>query len=185
MNTLFDEELKRVAEALLFASSEPLAAKLLAEICGTDQKNMEALLASLQEEYRERGFQLREIAGGWQFFTRPEYIGFIEKLYRPKVQQLSRASLETLAIIAYRQPVTRGDLEAIRQVNVDGVVHKLLEKKLICEVGRRACPGRPILYGTTDAFLDAFGIASLSELPPPESFAVETETAKNGTESEN
>ena len=107
-----------------------------------------------------------EIAGGWQFLTQPEAAPYIERLYKPRAQQLSKAALETLAIVAYRQPVTRAEIDNIRQVKSDAMLAKLMEKTLVKEVGRLDAPGRPILYGTTQEFLAAFGLVSLQELPP-------------------
>lgn len=157
---------KALLEALLFVAFEPVSARRLAEISGVDKKLVQELLAELAAEYRERGFRLAEIAGGWQFLTPEEYAPYIEKLYNPRSQQLSRAALETLAIVAYRQPVTRLEIDNIRQVKSDAVLNKLMEKALVKEVGRREGPGRPILYGTTREFLAAFGLVSLADLPP-------------------
>lgn len=165
MTVLFSQELKNIIEALLFVSNEPLKVDKLAAICESDAETVMALLGEIQQEYAEKAVNLIEIAGGWQFLTKSEYFNYIEKLYRPKTQQISKASLETLAIVAYRQPVTRQDIEQIRGVNTDRIMAKLLEQKLIQEVGRRECPGRPILYGTTDEFLQAFGLKTLEELP--------------------
>ena len=168
---LFSEDSKKILEALFFVAYEPLTVKRLAEITQLEESAIQELLAELREEYAGKGFHLREIAGGWQFFTDEAYAAYVEKLYRPRLQQLSKASLETLAIVAYRQPVTRGEIEVIRGVNSDSIVVKLLEKNLIAEVGRKDVPGRPILYGTTPSFLAFFGLQSLDDLPPPEQFA--------------
>lgn len=176
MTVLFSQELKNIVEALLFVSNEPLAVDKLAAICESDTETVVALLGEIQQDYAEKAVNLIEIAGGWQFLTKSEYFNYIEKLYRPKTQQISKASLETLAIIAYRQPVTRQDIEQIRGVNTDRIMAKLLEQKLIQEVGRRECPGRPILYGTTDVFLQAFGLKSLESLPSPEQWLEQVPT---------
>ena len=157
---------KSLLEALLFVAFEPVSARRLAEISGVDKKLVQELLTELAAEYRGRGFRLAEIAGGWQFLTPEEYAPYIEKLYNPRSQQLSRAALETLAIVAYRQPVTRLEIDNIRQVKSDAVLNKLMEKALVKEVGRREGPGRPILYGASREFLAAFGLASLADLPP-------------------
>lgn len=157
---------RALLEALLFVAYEPVSAKRLAEISGVDRKLVLELLRELAAEYAGRGFRLVEIAGGWQFLTPEEYAPYIEKLYNPRTQQLSKAALETLAIVAYRQPVTRLEIDNIRQVKSDAVLNKLMEKSLVKEVGRREGPGRPILYGTTREFLASFGLVSLSELPP-------------------
>ena len=163
-------DLKRLIECMLFVSSEPLKAERIKEICQITQKELDNALEELGIEYEDRGFSLRKVAGGWQFFTAPEFVWAIEQLYKPKMQQLSRAGLETLAIIAYKQPVTRQEIENIRQVNADSVVTTLMDKRLIKEVGRRNVPGRPILYGTTEEFLSFFGLESLSSLPDIDSF---------------
>ncbi|MDD2568033.1 MAG: SMC-Scp complex subunit ScpB [Clostridia bacterium] len=170
MTVLFAEELKQLIECLLFVSYEPLSEKKLAELTETDIASIRSLLKELEKEYASCGFRLCAIAGGWQFLTQEKFAADIEKLYRPRTQQLSKAALETLAIIAYRQPITRGEIERIRQVNADAVVSKLLEKKLVREVGRRETPGRPVLYGTTRDFLGFFGINNLDDLPSMEGF---------------
>ena len=150
------EHWRRLLEALLFVAWEPAPVKRLAEALGLEPKFTQEL----------RGFQLVEIAGGWQFLTQPEAAPYIERLYKPRAQQLSKAALETLAIVAYRQPVTRAEIDNIRQVKSDAMLAKLMEKTLVKEVGRLDAPGRPILYGTTQEFLAAFGLVSLQELPP-------------------
>ena len=172
---LFETKEKYLLEALLFVAYEPMSIKKLADIMQVETSLVRELLAELQEDYQERGFELKEIAGGWQFLTREEFASYIDKLYHPRNQQLSQAALETLAIIAYRQPITRLEMEQIRQVKVDAVVNKLMDKHLIKEVGRREGPGRPILYGTTKEFLSFFGLSSLKELPPLEQFAQTSE----------
>lgn len=156
---------KRLIEALLFVAWEPVTLKRLAEIVECDQTLLRQMLAELKADFAGRGFELVEIAGGWQFLTPADMAPYIEKLYNPRTQQLSKAALETLAIVAYRQPVTRLEIDNIRQVKSDAVLGKLLEKSLIKEVGRMEGPGRPILYGTTREFLAAFGLVSLAELP--------------------
>jgi segregation and condensation protein B len=190
-NGLGREQQKKLLEALLFVAWEPISAKRLGEIVGLDSKLVRELLLELQQVYVGRGFQLVEIAGGWQFLTGKEMAPYIEKLYNPRNQQLSKAALETLAIVAYRQPVTRLEIDNIRQVKSDAVLSKLMEKSLIKEVGRLEGPGRPILYGTTREFLSAFGIASLKELPelaepdePQEISLYETVLSDNQDETE-
>lgn len=160
------EHWRRLLEALLFVAWEPAPVKRLAEALGLEPKLTQELLLELQEAYVGHGFQLVEIAGGWQFLTQPEAAPYVERLYKPRAQQLSKAALETLAIVAYRQPVTRAEIDNIRQVKSDAMLAKLLEKTLVKEVGRLDAPGRPILYGTTQEFLAAFGLVSLQELPP-------------------
>ena len=161
------DELKRVLECLLFVASDPVSEKLLIEISEGEPRQVKALLDDLAQEYSEHGFQLRHVAGGWQFSTHADHAPYIEKLYRPKIQQLSRAAMETLAIIAYKQPVTRAEVATIRGVEVDSVISTLLDKRLIQDVGRRLGPGRALLYGTTDEFLTFFGLNSLEDLPQP------------------
>jgi len=160
------KELKRALECLLFVANEPLPESRLAEISEADPGQVRALLQELAQEYEPRGFQLRQVAGGWQFATQAAYASYIERFYRPKIQQLSRAAMETLAIIAYKQPITRAEVAAIRGVEADGVISSLLDKRLVKDVGRRLGPGRALLYGTTDEFLTFFGLNSLADLPP-------------------
>lgn len=168
---------RRLLEALLFVAWEPQTTRRLAEIVQLEPKLVRELLLELKEEYAERGFRLVEIAGGWQFLTRGEFAPYVERLYKPRSQQLSKAALETLAIVAYRQPVTRLEVDAVRQVKSDAMLAKLLERGLIKEVGRLEGPGRPILYGTTREFLAAFGLNSLEELPSFEELVPEEAAA--------
>lgn len=158
---------KRILEAILFVSREPLDAEKAAEILDTDKRKAADLLEELKKEYAESGlaFELKKLAGGYVFLTREEYFPYIEKHLRPKFSSLSKAALETLAIIAYKQPVVRSQIEKIRGVNVDSLIMKLEEKQLIEEKGRLEAPGRPILYGTTVKFLQYFGLEDISELP--------------------
>jgi len=160
-----EKELRYAVESLLFVAAEPLSNAQMAEVIGVKAQQVEAAARALMEEYEGRGLLLRRIAGGWQFVTAPRFVSLVEKLYRPKYQQLSAAAMETLAIIAYKQPITRAEVSEIRQVDSDGVITTLLEKKLVAEVGRLAGPGRAILYGTSDDFLSFFGIDSLADLP--------------------
>lgn len=162
---------RRMIEALLFVAYEPITLKKLAEITELNKQVVLEFLLDIKEEYAEKGFHLTEIAGGWQFLTDDEFAPQIERLYNPRKQVLSKAALETLAIIAYRQPITRLEIENIRQVKIDAMVNKLMDKKLVKEVGRMETPGKPILYGTTREFLEFFGIDSLKDLPPLENFA--------------
>ena len=158
-------------EALIFASPEPVSARTLAEVLGLAEHTVRHMVADLMEEYRaaKRGIQIVECAGGYLFLTNPECAEFVEKLERvPRHVPLSQAALETLAIIAYRQPVTRAEIEHLRGVRAESAINTLLERNLVEEVGRREGPGRPILYGTTREFLRYFGLRDLSELPPLE-----------------
>lgn len=177
---LFSEELLGALECLLFVAHEPLSVKRLAEILELKEAEVEELLDMLSREYEKsgRGIQLVEVAGGYQVCTRPEFAAYVEKLYKPQAQALSRAALETLAIIAYKQPITRAEVEQIRGVKVDGVINTLMEKGLLEEVGRKEGPGRPILYGTSNKFLQHFGLKSLDELPDPEDFVAEAGDAE-------
>lgn len=162
--------LKPLVEALLFLTEEPLPSDKIAEIAGVSAKEVREVLAELRQEYNspERGLQLMEIAKGFQLGTKPELAPVVEKLFKgEKSYTLSQAALETLAIVAFRQPVTRVDIESVRGVKVDGVVETLLKRRFIRMVGRKDAPGRPILYGTTRDFLKYFGLKDLSELPHP------------------
>ena len=171
-------EVKSAIEALLFAAGEPLTVKRITDaIKGTDPKDIRALLKSLQEEYDEhkRGFALEEIAGGFQLLSRPEYAEYVSQLIRTRVQgKLSQAALETLAIIAYRQPIGRADIENIRGVQAGPLLRTLLDRKLIRIVGRQEVPGRPFLYGTTKQFLERMGLKALNDLPRIEELRRET-----------
>lgn len=171
-------ELKKILECLFFVASEPLDIKQLVELSGYPCDAVRQAISGLAAEYQDRGFRLKQIAGGWQFFTEAEFSPLIEKLYRPKFQQLSLPAMETLAIIAYRQPITRAEVSEIRQVDADSVIATLLDKKLIREVGRLDLPGRPILYGTSEQFLSFFGINSLADLPELPGVEVEAERAE-------
>lgn len=173
MAVLFREETKAVLEALLFVATEPLSLENLCRIAEVEPADGRELLAELARDYRERhsGLQLTEAADSWQFFTCSEMAPYIERLYRHRVSSgLSRAALETLAIIAYRQPITKAELEIIRGVKVDSPLATLVEKKLVEEKGRRDGPGRPLMYGTGAEFLRHFGIKDIAELPPLENF---------------
>jgi len=162
-------EAKRILEAALLASQEPLGLTDLKRLfdgqLGVD--TLRPLLAELAEEWQGRAVELVSLASGWRFQTRAELQPYLDKLFPEKPPRYSRAVMETLAIIAYQQPVTRGDIEAIRGVAVSTNVIKTLEDRQWVEVvGHRETPGRPALYATTKAFLDDLGLRSLSELPP-------------------
>jgi len=163
-------DLKPLVEALLFMAEEPLPSDKIAEIAGADLKEVRRVLKELQKDYDipARGLQVLEIAHGFQLATKAEMAPVVEKLVKGENSYtLSQAALETLAIIAYRQPATRLDVEAIRGVKVDGVLETLHKRRFIRTVGRKATPGRPILYGTTRQFLKYFGLKDLHELPQP------------------
>ncbi len=175
--------LARVIEALLFSAQKPLpAGEIVATIkaAGGDDElipndfgkvreaDVAAALEELKVEYisQERGFQLAEKAEGWQFVTDPKFAPWVQQLFpAPKPARLSSPALETLAIIAYRQPITRADVEAVRGVTIDGVLQTLMERGLVKIGGRAEIPGRPLLYETTQLFLDHFGLRTVDELP--------------------
>ncbi len=170
VETLGRDESKRALYALLFVSDRPLSASRLAEALGdTDPDIIANLLEELREELNARPelpYVLREIAGGYQLISRPEFAPYIRRLFQiKKSNRLSKALLETLAVIAYKQPVTRAEVEAIRGVSVSYAFDQLQEKRLIKIVGIADLPGRPKLYRTTDEFLVSFGLKNLKELP--------------------
>jgi len=164
MDTI-NPELLHALECLLFSCDRPLPEKELAEMLEVEPAQVFELAMRLREHYRESGLQVVQVAGGFQLCTRPEYGKWVEKLHEPLRLRLSQAALETLAIIAYKQPITRPEIEAIRGVSADGVVVTLLERELIRECGRRESPGRPMMYGTTDLFLARFGLNRVTDLP--------------------
>lgn len=152
-------------EAVLFMAAEPLGGAELAEILEVPPAEVEALVARLEADYEGRGIQVARVAGGYQVCTRPEYAPYVAKLHEPERFRLSRAALETLAIVAYKQPVTRPEVEAIRGVNSDSPLDTLVQYELVCEAGRKDAPGRPLLYRTTQSFLGRFGLNSIEDLP--------------------
>jgi segregation and condensation protein B len=167
-------EAKRILEAALLASQEPVSASELKRLfdgeLGVDA--IRKLLAELAEEWQGRSVELVSLSGGWRFQTRAEFQPYLEKLFPEKPPRYSRAVMETLAIIAYRQPVTRGDIEDVRGVGVSTQIIQALETRgWIDVVGHRETPGRPALYATTAKFLDDLGLRSLEELPPLEEIA--------------
>jgi len=162
------DQLKSILESLFFASEGPLTPAQLGEIlAGVERKEIVSAVEELSAEYDAagRGFRLTEVAGGYQLRTARENAEWVKKLYREKPARMTRATLETLAIIAYRQPITRAEIEAVRGVDVDGVVATLLERRLIRIVARKDIPGRPFLYGTTPEFLELFNLKDLGHLP--------------------
>jgi segregation and condensation protein B len=163
-----DFEIKPILESLIFVSETPIRLETLIEVLPESTK--EAILEGIhriQKEYEEdsRGLQLVEVANGYQFRTKPKWAGWIHRLKKTKAVKLSRSALETLAIVAYRQPIIRPEVEEIRGVDSGWVLRTLLEKGLIKMMGRKDIPGRPIVYGTTKAFLELFGLSALSDLP--------------------
>jgi segregation and condensation protein B len=162
------KEMRRIVEALILSSAEPISAAKLAEVipyCKEGQAK--DLVNELNTEYAEtdRAFEIWEVAGGFQLRTRAEFSGYLQKLQKERALRLSQAALETLAIIAYRQPVTRAEIEDVRGVDAGAVVKSLLERHLIRIAGQREVPGRPMLYGTTRRFLEVFGLDRLKDLP--------------------
>ena len=162
-----------IIEALIFVSDEPLSVKTIADVLKEDKEVINETLAALAEEFNGRngGLQLRELAGGWQFATRPEYHEHVRAFLKTRPSaKLTIASLETLAVIAYRQPVTVPEILEIRGVQSPSSIKTLLDKKLIVAKGRKETIGRPMMYGTSKEFLLQFGLKDLSELPSVEDF---------------
>ncbi len=173
-------DVKRIIETLLFVTDQPLTLQIIKSILGSaaEGADIEQLIKEIGEDYTQRNspMELRFIADGWQFSTKKEFVSWIRKLYREKtVLRLSTSALETLSIVAYKQPITRSEIEEIRGVEVTGVLETLLERKLVHIVGRKETLGRPLLYGTTTEFLRHFGLSHLSELPSLEELATQEE----------
>jgi segregation and condensation protein B len=162
-DTTTTPDLLGALECLLFMADRPLSPGELGELLDVAPPAVRQLLECLQDRYL--GMQIVEVAGGFQLATKPEFSEYVSRLHRPPKLRLSPASMETLAIVAYRQPITRPEIEQLRGVNCDSVVTTLLDHELICERGHRNAPGRPMMYGTTDKFLKLFGLASVDALP--------------------
>ncbi len=163
-----DERLLAIVESVMFAAGEPLTMARLADVVpGPSRAELRAALRMLGEraESEGRGIRLVEVAGGYQFRTAPEYSQWVRRLFQQKPWRLTRATLETLAIVGYKQPITRAEIEAIRGVDVDSVLASLLSRKLVRIVGRKEVVGRPLIYGTTRQFLEVFGLRDLASLP--------------------
>lgn len=161
-------ELKPVIESLIFASDTAITLdKLCGVIEGVERETIKSALAELIEDYRGggRGFVIEEVAGGYVFRTNHEFAPWIRRLFKTGAQKISKAAMESLAIIAYKQPLTRGEIEAVRGVDSGGVVATLMEKRLIKITGRKDAPGRPVVYGTTREFLESFDLNDLTCLP--------------------
>ena len=166
-------EVVSLVEALIFVADEPLTAKVMADVLDEDRETIEAAVEQLKQEYdeRESGLQLREIAGGWQISTRTEFHEEVRKFLKTRPNaKLSLAALETLAVIAYKQPVTVPEILEIRGVQSASAIKTLLDKRLIVAKGRKETVGRPMQYGTSKDFLIQFGLKDLSELPSIEDF---------------
>ncbi len=179
LDILEPDSLKGALEALLLVSSDPVSASALATALNIAPGEVASLLAELKVEYEEknRGFQLREVAGGWRLFTHPAFHDQVERYVLSwDTQKLSQAALETLAVIAYHQPVTRETVKGIRGVNSDGVISSLVDKGLVRELGRDPQRSQAIIYGTTAAFLEKFGLRSIRDLPDLEQFAPDERT---------
>ncbi len=162
-------QLERMVEALLFVAGWPVSAQQLAQALQASEEEVAAALARLRQANPGRGIRLQEEKGHFQLVSAPEAAPYVERLLGLDLSaKLSRAALETLAVVAYRQPITRAQIEAIRGVDCDGVIRTLAARGLICEVGRLEQVGRPILFGTTPEFLQYFGLQSLADLPPLE-----------------
>jgi segregation and condensation protein B len=164
-------EVKKILEALLFVSEKPLSLKELKDIIKTDFPdiiNLENVLNELKNDYikLDKPYEIKFVADGWTFATKPEYSFWIKKLFKEKtVVKLSSSALETLAIIAYKQPITRVEIDDIRGVESSGVIDTLIERKLVKIAGKKEALGKPLIYGTTQDFLKHFGLSHLSELP--------------------
>ena len=172
------EELKSIVENVLLAADQPINADELCKIFldGTDKSQLQSILDELKEEYSSRNLQVTEVADGYQLCTRHEYNDYIRKFLKlDRSTRLSQPSLDTLSIIAYKQPLTRQEVDEIRGVDSSGVIKTLLEKKVIGPAGRKKVPGRPIMYRTTQKFLEYFGLKDLSDLPTLEDLREELE----------
>jgi segregation and condensation protein B len=162
------EQQKRIVEAVVLASPEPIAPSRIAELiprCNPSQ--VRALVKELNDEYasQRRAFEIWEVAGGYQLRSLPEFAPYLKQLQTIRALRLSQAALETLSIVAYRQPVTRAEIEHVRGVDVGAVLRSLLDRQLLRIAGHREVPGRPIVYATTRRFLEVFGLAKLGDLP--------------------
>jgi len=179
------ENLKYIIESLLFVAQEPLSVDRLKNVINTaGASDIKNALKELSEEYETRkgGFFLNEVAGGFQIRTRSEYTSWIKRLIQPNPPRLSRASLETLAIIAYKQPIIRSDIENLRGVDCGGILRVLLKRKFIRVLGRRELPGRPLIYATTKRFLEIFDLKDLKDLPTPKEIEELGNSATNKTD---
>jgi segregation and condensation protein B len=162
------EELKSIVENILLASDQPVTPDDLQSTLmnGTEKAELKSVLTELQEEYQSRNLKIEEVAGGYQLCTRPEFSDWVRKFLKlDKTTKLSQPSLDTLSIIAYKQPLTKQEVEEIRGVDCGGVIRTLLDKKIVGPAGRKKVPGRPIMYRTTRKFLEYFGLKDLVDLP--------------------
>jgi segregation and condensation protein B len=185
---------RAVIEAMIFANEKPLAIEQIKKVLDNlETTDIRKIIEDLKDEYAAcgRGIRIIEVAGGFQMVTAPDFASFLKKLYKQRrVERLSKPALETLAIIAYKQPVTKLEIESLRGVNIDGVMGNLVEKGLVRIAGRKKAAGRPFVFGTSRQFLEYFGLKSLEELPKIENFSqlvnqnLETTYAKNDVEGE-
>ena len=176
------KELESVVEALLFLSGDAVPLQTIADTVELDKATTKAILKSLREKYNSemRGIRLTEFENSWQMCTAPDCFSYLRERYKAKsAPNLSQTLLETLAIIAYRQPITKAQIEEIRGVSAEPAVNKLIERGLVCEKGRMDGPGKPVLFGTTQEFLRYFGFQSVKDLPPLEK---EQQSVRSGKE---
>lgn len=171
-----DNNLKSAVEALIFASEKPITTDQIKKVLGDlDTSSINKIIMELKNDYetQNRGIRIIEIAGGFQMITSSNFAPFLKKLFKNRYSdKLSKPALESLAIIAYKQPLTKAEIESLRNVNVDGVIKSLVDKNLIRICGRKKIPGRPFVFGTTREFLEHFGLKSLQDLPKMEDFTV-------------
>ncbi len=165
---MFYTNFKKHVEALLFASGNPMSTKKIAQIVEMPEQHIELLVGQLILEMSadDRGLTITKVANGYQMCTKPELSTVVKKMAQVQDNKLSLAAMETLSIVAFKQPITKLEIESIRGVKVDKVLTKLLERQMIKEIGRKETIGRPIIYGTTDEFLKSFGLNDLKDLPP-------------------
>lgn len=173
-----EAHLKSVLESLVFVAEKPVTAHQLAKVARAPIKEVKRILADLQTEYHGRGLQLEEVASGFQFRSAPGNAPFVRDLVGKKPQKMSRAQIEALAVVAYRQPVTRPEIEEIRGVDCGHALKFLLERDIVKVLGRKEEPGRPLLYGTTPKFLEMFSLSSLKDLPTLHEFSELTEESR-------
>ncbi|SDY49317.1 condensin subunit ScpB [Proteiniborus ethanoligenes] len=177
------KEIKSIIEALLFTWGDPLSIEDISEVLGLDKKSLKIILNEMIDDFNfnRRGIQIINTNNTYQLSTRAEHFEWIKKLCAPRINKtLSNAALETLSIIAYKQPITKAEIEIIRGVKCDRALSTLMEKKLVVEVGRLEKPGKPIIYGTTDEFLRFFGLSSLEHLPSlDEDYIIQIEDLDN------
>ena len=178
------KHLRGLLEALVFASDSPIKPNELAKLASAPQKQVKELLAELKVDYATRGMHLDEVDGGWVFRTSPQYAPFVRDLTKQRPVRLTRAQVETLAIIAYRQPITRPEVDDVRGVDSGPVLKLLLERDLVRILGKRDEPGRPLIYGTTTQFLEFFGLKSLKDLPTLREFTELSDESREAFEDE-